>query len=174
MKTRYVLGVATLCSVVGLWAVPALAQNDAMGDAKAKAEEMKDKADAMMAQGEEMKGQAKEMMAKGEEMKEKAEGMMGDSGHAMEAEGNEQMAEMMAAWQKAMTPGTPHEELAKWVGTWKMTTTIWNDPSAEPEVHEGVAERSMILGGRVLAPLHLAVVLDARNVEAQALPVVDP
>ena len=56
----------------------------------------------------------------------------------------------MAAWQKAMTPGEPHAELAKSVGSWKMTTQMWMNPGGEPMTSEGTTERRMLLGGRVL------------------------
>ncbi len=66
------------------------------------------------------------------------------------APGGEDHAAMMAAWQKAMTPGPAHAGLAKAAGKWKMTATMWMDPAAEPTVSEGVTERQMLLGGRVL------------------------
>ncbi len=66
------------------------------------------------------------------------------------APGGDDQAAMMAAWQKAMTPGEPHAELAKGAGEWKMTVRAWMDPAGEPMVSEGKAERQMILGGRVL------------------------
>jgi len=56
----------------------------------------------------------------------------------------------MMAMQKAMTPGPQHEMLARGVGTWKMTATMWMDPAAEPTVTEGTSERHLELGGRVL------------------------
>lgn len=67
-----------------------------------------------------------------------------------EGETPPEMAEMMAAWQKSMTPGEPHEWLAKSVGSWKLAVTTWMPPSFEPELSEGTAEREMILGGRYL------------------------
>jgi len=66
------------------------------------------------------------------------------------AAGGGDQAAMMAAWQKAMTPGEAHTELAKSAGAWKMTAKMWMDPAGEPMVSEGVAERQMLLGGRVL------------------------
>ena len=63
----------------------------------------------------------------------------------------EEQAAMMAAWQKAMTPGEAHADLARGAGTWKMTIRMWMDPAGEPMVSEGKSERKMILGGRVLA-----------------------
>jgi len=67
-----------------------------------------------------------------------------------EGETPPEMAEMMAAWQEAMTPGEPHEWLAKSVGSWKLTVKTWMPTGGEPEVTEGTAEREMILGGRYL------------------------
>jgi hypothetical protein len=61
-----------------------------------------------------------------------------------------EMQAMMEAWQKAMTPGEPHEHLAEAAGTWKLTMKMWMDPAGEPEINEGTAEREMILGGRYL------------------------
>lgn len=61
-----------------------------------------------------------------------------------------EMQEMMEAFMKAATPGEAHEQLAKTVGTWKLTIKMWMEPGAEPEVNEGTAEREMIMGGRHL------------------------
>lgn len=57
---------------------------------------------------------------------------------------------MAQALQKAMTPGPAHARLAKQAGRWKMTTTFWPEPGGEPMVTQGVSERTMTLGGRVL------------------------
>lgn len=56
----------------------------------------------------------------------------------------------MDAMVKAMTPGAEHERLARFAGTWQVTTTMQMDPSAPPEVTTGRAQRRMILGGRVM------------------------
>ncbi len=66
------------------------------------------------------------------------------------ATGGEDQAAMMAAWQKAGTPGEPHAALARAAGKWEMTVRSWMDPNGEPMVSEGVTERQMLLGGRVL------------------------
>lgn len=63
---------------------------------------------------------------------------------------SEEQAAMMEAWQQAMAPGAPHEELAKTVGDWKLTVQFWMDPNGEPMTSEGTAKRKMTLGGRVL------------------------
>jgi len=69
---------------------------------------------------------------------------------AQEGEMNAEMQEMMAAWQKAMTPGEAHSHLADMAGTWTMTVTSWQSPDTEPMVASGSCERTMELGGRVL------------------------
>lgn len=56
-----------------------------------------------------------------------------------------------AAWMEYMTPGKPHEMMAKNVGEWKAVAKLWWDPSnPEPTVSEGTATYEMILGGRYL------------------------
>ncbi|MEJ7746645.1 MAG: hypothetical protein WKF61_07805 [Luteimonas sp.] len=40
---------------------------------------------------------------------------------------------MMAAWQKASTPGMQHKQLSdQFVGTWDTRMTAWMEPSAPP------------------------------------------
>jgi hypothetical protein len=58
---------------------------------------------------------------------------------------------MMEAWAKAATPGKQHQWLASKVGMWEWTGKFWMDPTAPPTETQGTAERTMILGGRVLA-----------------------
>ncbi|MBT8489116.1 MAG: DUF1579 domain-containing protein, partial [Gemmatimonadetes bacterium] len=69
--------------------------------------------------------------------------------HGEEA-ANEEMQAMMAAWQKAMTPGEPHAALARAAGSWKATSKMWMDPEGEPMVSSGSSKRQMTLGGRIL------------------------
>ncbi len=70
---------------------------------------------------------------------------------AQEPEGaSPEMAAMMEAWEKAMTPGEPHQMLASYAGSWKMVGKFWMEPDGEPMVSEGTVERTMLLGGRVL------------------------
>lgn len=57
---------------------------------------------------------------------------------------------MMAAWQKAMTPGPQHARLAESAGTWDVQSTWWTKPGEPPEKSAGTSERTMSLGGRVL------------------------
>ena len=59
-------------------------------------------------------------------------------------------AAMMEAMQAAATPGSQHAELAETAGSFKTTTRMWGAPGEPPVVNEGTAERTMILGGRVL------------------------
>ena len=60
-------------------------------------------------------------------------------------------AAMMAAYEKAMTPGAAHARLADMAGTWDMTVKMWMQPGADPVVSKATAKREMVLGGRYLA-----------------------
>src|SRR3546814_6076856 len=56
---------------------------------------------------------------------------------------------MMAAWQKAATPGPQHAQLAEhFAGTWDTKQTMWMDPSAPPMVETGKSVDTAVLGGR--------------------------
>jgi hypothetical protein len=55
---------------------------------------------------------------------------------------------MMAAWQKVMNPGAPHQRLEPIVGSWRVKTTMTMTPNAPPDVSEGVSEHRWVLGGR--------------------------
>ncbi|HLF57464.1 MAG TPA: DUF1579 family protein [Thermoanaerobaculia bacterium] len=57
---------------------------------------------------------------------------------------------MMEKWEKAMTPGPQHADLAAMAGTWTVESKWWMTPGAEPQSSTGTAERTMILGGRVM------------------------
>jgi hypothetical protein len=57
---------------------------------------------------------------------------------------------MMEAWQKAMAPGPQHAQLAVSAGHWNVESTWWMKPGGPPEKSTGTAERTMILGGRVM------------------------
>ena len=57
---------------------------------------------------------------------------------------------MMAAMEKAGTPGAEHAWLNKMAGSWDLTATFWMGPGGPPTTSTGSAERSMILGGRVM------------------------
>jgi hypothetical protein len=73
-----------------------------------------------------------------------------DHGEMQHGEMSAEEAAMMAAMEKAMTPGEPHEKLAASAGDWKLTVKSWMDPSQPPMVEESTAHREMVLGGRVL------------------------
>jgi hypothetical protein len=60
-----------------------------------------------------------------------------------------EMQAMMAAWQKAGTPGEQHRQLASSAGNWKATVRHWMAPG-EPTVTEAKVKREMMLDGRVL------------------------
>jgi hypothetical protein len=49
-----------------------------------------------------------------------------------------------------MTPGPEHAWLGRLAGTWDFTATFWMGPGGPPTTSTGVAERSTILGGRVM------------------------
>jgi len=56
---------------------------------------------------------------------------------------------MMAAWQKASTPGAQHKQLAdQFVGTWDTKMTAWMEPSAPPVTSTGKSVNTAVLGGR--------------------------
>ncbi len=56
---------------------------------------------------------------------------------------------MMAAWQKAATPGPQHAQLAEhFAGTWDTKQTMWMDPSAPPMTETGKSVDAAVLGGR--------------------------
>lgn len=59
-------------------------------------------------------------------------------------------AAMMAAYEKAMTPGEHHARLAQLEGTWAMTVSQWMQPGAEPTVTTATSTSRMIMGGRYL------------------------
>jgi len=57
---------------------------------------------------------------------------------------------MMEAWQKAATPGPPHEMLAAMAGDWTFEGTFSMMPDQPPITSTGTVTRTMTLGGRVL------------------------
>lgn len=62
----------------------------------------------------------------------------------------EQMDEkaMMDAMVKAATPGEPHKKLDPFVGTWNVSTKMWNAPGTPPAEGTGSATARWVLGGR--------------------------
>jgi len=58
-----------------------------------------------------------------------------------------------AAMQRCMefgTPGPQHAHLAKYAGDWNLTTKMWMEPNAEPEVNTATATSKTIMDGRFL------------------------
>lgn len=59
------------------------------------------------------------------------------------------MQAMMAAWEKAATPGPQHKQLAdQFVGTWNTKQTIWMDESTPPMTETGRSVATAVFGGR--------------------------
>ncbi len=58
--------------------------------------------------------------------------------------------EMMAAWQKAMTPGEHHKHMAPMVGKWNAVVKYWMAPDAPPAESKGVMTSTLDFGGRML------------------------
>lgn len=73
-----------------------------------------------------------------------------DSAEFGQKDMTEEERAMMAAWQKAATPGVQHSWLEESAGSWHVNQKMWMRPGAEPQVSEGKAEREILLGGRVL------------------------
>ena len=57
--------------------------------------------------------------------------------------------EMMAQYMKYSNPGADHEMLKQFAGSWKTVTKAWMGPG-EPQVSQGMADKTVILGGRFL------------------------
>jgi len=57
---------------------------------------------------------------------------------------------MMEAFQKAGTPGAPHQALAATAGSYDLKVRSWHAPGAPPMEDSGTATRTMTLDGRVL------------------------
>jgi len=76
---------------------------------------------------------------------EETAGQAADNGTPMTKE-----EEMQVKMQEYATPNKNHEILKALEGKWKAEVKMWMDPAAEPEVSEGTAESTMILGGRFL------------------------
>ena len=57
---------------------------------------------------------------------------------------------MMEAMAKAGTPGMQQQDLAKHAGSWDLAVKAWMAPGAPPQESKATADRTMILGGRVL------------------------
>ncbi len=61
--------------------------------------------------------------------------------------------QMMAAWDKAKTPGPEHAILKNYEGKWTSHVTMTMDP-AHPETSDGTSEGALTLGGRFVQVLH--------------------
>ncbi len=70
--------------------------------------------------------------------------------------GEKEMMEKMMAYA---TPGEPHKELNRLVGTWKTSNKMWMGPG-EPAVSSGTSTYEWILGGRYLKSKHAGVFAD--------------
>jgi hypothetical protein len=57
---------------------------------------------------------------------------------------------MMEAWMKASTPGEPHQQLAKQVGSWTTAVKFWMAPNAPAQESTGSSDMKSILGGRFI------------------------
>jgi hypothetical protein len=62
-------------------------------------------------------------------------------------------AAMMAAYQRAGTPGKQHAELAKSAGNYTLSIRSWDRPGAAPSDEKGTATRKMTLDGRVMVEM---------------------
>ena len=78
-----------------------------------------------------------------------------------EPEMSPEVQAMMAAWEKAMTPGEQHARLAEhFEGTWDTRMSLWMEPGAEPMVSTGTSTNTMILGGRQLKMEYSGIFMD--------------
>ena len=65
-----------------------------------------------------------------------------------------EMQAEMEAWMKLAQPGTHHEHLAPFVGTWKGEVKMWMATDGEPVVDESLAVAAWLMGGRYLEWKH--------------------
>jgi len=54
----------------------------------------------------------------------------------------------METYMKLATPGAGHKALEPMIGTWSVSTTMWEKPGAQPQTGGGTAENTWVLGGR--------------------------
>jgi hypothetical protein len=64
--------------------------------------------------------------------------------------GQEKMQAMMAAYEKAATPGPEHKQLQRLAGKWNLALKSWHAPGAPPTESTGTAEGKMVLGDRFI------------------------
>lgn len=97
---------------------------------------------------------------------------------AQEQETAVEMASLMEAYEKAGTPGTAHEALARTVGTWTATVKMWMEPGGEPTVTEVTSVIEPVMGGRFVRetvegefmgqPFHGVSVVGVNNTTGEA------
>ncbi len=58
--------------------------------------------------------------------------------------------EMMAAWQRAATPGPEHRALDVFVGTWRTAVSMWWSPDGPPDISTGTMTNAWVLDGHHL------------------------
>lgn len=74
----------------------------------------------------------------------------GDEKKAAAPAMDEKTKAMMAAWEKAGTPGEAHKKLESFVGTWDTKVKSWMQPGGPPEESTGVSENRLVLANRFL------------------------
>jgi len=67
----------------------------------------------------------------------------------------------MDAYMKAGTPGAPHRWLASTAGTYTATVRSWQEPGGPATEENGIALRTMVLGGRVLVEAFSSTMMDS-------------
>jgi len=65
----------------------------------------------------------------------------------------------MAAYEKAAKPGDQQAWLVSLAGSWEFEGTFWSAPGSEPMKSSGTAERTALLGGRVLREVVTSVMM---------------
>lgn len=54
----------------------------------------------------------------------------------------------MEAWMKVATPGEGHKALEPTIGSWNVTSTLWETPTSPAQKGTGTSENTWVLGGR--------------------------
>jgi hypothetical protein len=60
------------------------------------------------------------------------------------------MAKMMAAYEKLATPGPEHAALGKMAGDWDVAVKMWMDPKQPAQESKGTCTEKSVLGGRYM------------------------
>jgi hypothetical protein len=63
-------------------------------------------------------------------------------------------ATMMKNWQAYATPGSMHQMMSKWDGTWTGKVIMWHAPGAPADSSDGTAINKMLYGGRYQQSTH--------------------